>query len=111
MFYATHDSDEFHINQNAHIEKFNTREDAESYLRSIYDPREWIVEVETGFFGDCWIKTMSAPKVGDDYLSPFSFTQITVRAPGQHPGGHGYWIEPRCDVLIARLRPTNGGAL
>lgn len=106
MFYATLDSEAGHINQNAYIAKFKTREEAEEYLRSTYDPSEWTVEVEEGFFGDCWIKAHDKPKVGADYLSPFSFTQLSVRAPGQHPGGFGYWIEPRVDVLIAIARPV-----
>lgn len=106
MFYATHDSEDFHIDQNAHIAKFETRDAAEEYLRSAYDPSEWTVEIETGFFGDCWIKTMNAPKIGDSFLSPFSYAQLSIRAPGQHPGGKQYWIEPRSDVLIARPVPV-----
>lgn len=101
MFYATNDSEDGHINQDAYIAKFETLAEAEAYLRSGYDPSEWTVEIEAGFFGDCWIKTMNAPKIGDNFLSPFSYTQLSVRAPGQHPGGKQFWIEPCVDVLIA----------
>ena len=105
MFYATLDSEDFHINETAYIAKFDTRAEAEDYLRGAYDPSEWTVQIETGHFGDCWLKTSNAPKVGGNFLSPFSYTQLSVRAPGQHPGGKQYWIEPRVDVLIARAIP------
>lgn len=106
QFYATRDSEDGCISQEAHIVKFATRAAAEEYLRAGYDPAEWSVDVQNGSFGDCWIKAVNAPKVGDHFIAPFSYTQLVVVRPGQHPGGRQFWIEPRCEVLVATLRPV-----
>lgn len=101
-FYATIDAEEGTINQNADIVSFDTRAEAEAYLRSGYDATEWAVEIEEGRFGDCWIKCHSEPK--DAYsvdVAPFVLEDLTVRAPGQHPGGRQWWLEPQAEVLVA----------
>ena len=104
MFYATHDSEDGCISQNAHIAKFATRAEAEAYLRNGFDPAEWEVEVEDGSFGDCWVKFHNAPRVGDTALAPFSYPQLSILRPGQHPGGKQFWITPRSEVLVAKPR-------
>lgn len=107
-FYATLDADQTDIQENAYIAVFDTREDAEEYLRSQVDPAEWSVEIEGGSFGDCWIKCHNEPV--DRYsvdIAPFAFEDLIIRAPGQHPGGRQWWIEPRVEVLVAVLSPLD----
>lgn len=109
IFYATNDTNgEGSISRDAHIVKFATREEAEAYLLrgfDIADLREegLTVVIETGGFGDCWIKSHDAPRPGSFWISPFSYTQLYVQRPGQHPGGRFYWTTPRADVLVASL--------
>lgn len=101
--YATLDSDGPNIIEGAHIEAFDSRESAVEYLLSAYRGGDWDRDsavIEEGTFGDCWIKDRAVPKVGDPHLSPFSFTQIIVQHPGQHPGGAYYWITPRQEILV-----------
>lgn len=101
VFYATRDSEDGSIHQDAHIEKFASRAEAEAYLRNGFDHSEWAVDVEDGRYGDCWVKFQNAPRVGDASLSPFTYNQLSILAPGQHPGGKQYWITPRVEVLVA----------
>lgn len=100
-FYATRDSEDGYINEDAHVAVFDTRAEAEAYLRDGFDSTEWAVDVEDGRYGDCWMKFQNAPRVGDTSLSPFTYNQLSILAPGQHPGGKQYWITPRPDVLVA----------
>lgn len=110
VFYATHDTDgEGSIGQNADIVKFASRDEAEAYLRRPFDTAELAEEgltvaIDTGSFGDCWIKSQAAPRVGEPWIAPFRRSQLYVQRPGQHPGGFGYWITPRADVLVALVR-------
>lgn len=104
-FYATTDCDhDTTISGSAHIAKFNTRAEAEAYLAEPFagnlEPGQ-TVEVQAGRFSDCWIKSHRAPKIGDKMIEPFSFTDISILRPGQHPGGNLYWIEPTREVLVA----------
>jgi hypothetical protein len=109
IFYATHDTDgEGSINENAHIVKFATREEAEVYLRSPFDLADLVeeglaVQIVVGRFFDCWIKSQAAPRVGETWIAPFSRSQLYVQRPGQHPGGRGYWTTPSADVLVATV--------
>ncbi|MBV8973393.1 MAG: hypothetical protein JO290_14000, partial [Sphingomonadaceae bacterium] len=81
-FYVTHDTDgEGSISQDATIFKFATREEAVAYLRSPFDDADLAeeglaVEIGTGGFSDCWIKSQNAPRVGDPRLAPFSRSQL-----------------------------------
>jgi hypothetical protein len=103
-FYATLDSEDGSIQEDAHIVKFDTRAEAEAYLRDGYDPAEWAVDIKDGGYSDCWMKFQNAPRVGDAALAPFSYTQLSILRPGQHPGGKQYWITPRSEVLVAMPR-------
>jgi hypothetical protein len=101
-FYATRDSDGLFISQDADIRAFNSREDAVQYLLSSYGS-EWNkdgVVIEAGSFGDCWTKSHEAPRVGGHRFSPFSYTQLIIQRPGQHPGGKMFWTTPSPDVLV-----------
>lgn len=103
-FYATLDFDET-IAENAHVEAFDTRAAAEAYLRAPFSADEWTVGIDDGRFSDCWIKLYSAPDftlVRD--FEPFGADDLIVRAPGQHPGGRQWWIEPRAEILVAILK-------
>lgn len=111
IFYATHYSDDFSISQNADISKFATREEAEAFLRNAFDHADLAEEgltvtIEAGSFGDCWIKSQAAPKVGETWIAPFSRSQLYVQRPGQHPGGRQYWTTPIVEVLVARVVPN-----
>lgn len=108
MIYATQDSNDGSITENADISKFATRAEAEAFLIQGLDLEEWEISFEFGRFSDCWIKSHSAPKVGDHWLSPFSRAAVNVAKPGQHPGGKRYWITPQADILVAVLRPIYG---
>jgi hypothetical protein len=76
------------------------------------DRREWDVEtaeIAPGGYGDCWMKWMKAPRVGNpgagEGYAPFSYTQLIVQAPGTHPGGRFWWITSSPDVLtVAEIK-------
>lgn len=102
-FYATTDSDGGYISEDAYIVVFATEQEAREYLLRGYDPEYWNLEssvIETGSWGDCWTKSLNAPRVGEPWLLPFSYTQVHVQRPGQHPGGKEYWTTPKVDVLV-----------
>ncbi len=103
-FYATIDAEDGIISQNADIFAFDTRADAEAYLRQGFDEAEWAVKIEDGRFSDCWIKCGSQPDEDHIDFAPFALEDCSVRGPGQHPGGHCWWIEPRAEVLVPAPR-------
>jgi len=103
MFYATHDSEEGRIFQNAYIAAFTTREEAVAYLMAAFDAADWNHDsavIDAGRYGDCWIKVHRAPGEAESYFAPFTADQLSILAPGQHPGGRAWWIEPAADVLV-----------
>jgi hypothetical protein len=106
-FYATADSDEGRIVVNATIEKFVSERAAREWLLYVYRDAldEFDVEIVPGTFGDCWMKLLGKPKIGDRWLAPFSYRQLHIDRPGSHPGGNFFWITPRPDVLVAVLTP------
>jgi hypothetical protein len=103
-FYATRDADGRDIQRDADISVFATKAEAEAFLREPYTAGngwdEGSVVIEVGQFGDCWIKSMEAPKVGQSWIAPFSYMQLLIQRPGEHPGGKMYWTTPRPDVLV-----------
>lgn len=106
MYYATLDSDDGRIAEDAAIVKFSSREDAETFLRMQFDLGELalqniIVEIEEGRFSDCWIKSFEPPHVGTRWIAPFSRAQLYIQRPGDHPGGRQYWTTPKPTVLVA----------
>jgi len=49
-----------------------------------------------------WIKVLGEP-VGEqlaDMVAPLSVDEVNVRAPGTHPGGNFWWIEPSADIYF-----------
>lgn len=102
-FYTTNDADGDRITQNAGIDVHNSEAEARAALLRAYDPKEWdhaSAVIEPGSFSDCWIKTFQKPRIGDPLLTPFSYRQVTIQAPGSHPGGKMYWVTPDVDVLV-----------
>lgn len=100
--YATHDADGGDIHLSADIYRFGTEAEARAWLLAPYDPAEWdraTAKIGPGRFGDCWIKTTDPVRVGASLLDPFTYTQVYVARPGQHPGGRVYWVTPTVDVL------------
>ena len=105
--YATLDNDGRYICRDANIRVFDRLEYAEKYLHDA-NPTEWLdeglkIQITEGSFGDCWMKVRKAPKVGDSLLTPFNFNAVSIQAPGTHPGGSGYWLTPRPEILVATL--------
>lgn len=103
MIYATTDSEDGRISSSADILAFETEAAAREYLLSAYPTDEWdhaTAVIEPGRFGDCWIKVHSAPGDDEPYFAPFTRDDLIILAPGQHPGGKAWWIEPRERVLI-----------
>ena len=108
--YATKDSDGGRISENATILAFASEQEARAYLLKGYDAADWDMasaEIGAGCYGDCWVKVHSAPHVDRDELiaglfdgAPFTADQLAVQAPGQHPGGRAWWIEPTEEVLV-----------
>ena len=101
--YATQDYDGERIEQNAHIAAFETMDDARAYLLTHYAVGEWDIStavIEPGGYGDCWIKSTDAPSPDSTWITPFTFDQLYVQRPGQHPGGQRFWTTPTVDVLI-----------
>jgi hypothetical protein len=106
-FYATQDAADGKIFRDATIRKFATEAEARAYLLQGYDPKEWdlsTAEIGPGDYRDCWMEWMKAPRVGNpgagDGYAPFTFNQLFIQHPGQHPGGRFWWITPAVDVLI-----------
>lgn len=102
MFYATHHSDGGRIQPNADIIPFDTREEAEAWLRSAYGS-EWdqaTIKIEPGHWGDCWIKTIADPMETWLDVLPFTLDDVNIHRPGSHPGGPFYWLTPWADVLV-----------
>lgn len=104
--YATRDADaDGYIEEDARIFTFESLPAAEAYLREQYEGSDIIVTaIEPGAYGDCWFKTLKKPEPRD--YRPFGEDDVILRGPGGHPGGYGWWVEPRPDVLVAvgRLR-------
>ena len=101
-FYATQDFDGHHIEENAEIAVFDSRAEAETYITAACHLEDgWTVAIEEGNFSDCWIKSHRKPSVGDHMLKPFTFTDVYVARPGQHPGGNVYWVTPSREILVA----------
>ena len=115
MIYATQDGDDDFIARDADIRKFATEAEAAEWLLRPYRGAGWKMEtasIEPGRFGDCWITTTNRPKIGDAMLAPFSYTQLHIQRPGEHPGGRQYWITPRVDVLVvARIEADPEGEI
>ena len=101
--YATLDADtDGSIHLNADIYRFGSVIEARAWLLAPYDPAEWnlaAAKIGPGRFGDCWIRTIDPVRVGASLLNPFTYTQVRVARPGQHPGGRDYWVTPAVDVL------------
>ena len=102
------------INRNAVINKFATTDAAREYLLAGYDPTEWdtidAVIAPCTDYGDAWIKSISRPTIGCHWIAPFSYNQLRIERPGQHPGGKFYWITPVVDVLVLGEIQEIGGA-
>ena len=47
-----------------------------------------------------WIKVSDRPSADQlaDWVAPLSADDVVVKAPGTHPGGNAYWIEPVANV-------------
>lgn len=100
--YATVDADGRRIAEHASIAEFDTREEAEKYLLSAFDECDRSsFKITWGDFGDCWFKAIDNPAGKDWQFEPFTEDQVSIRRPGQHPGGNFYWVTPRPDVLVA----------
>lgn len=103
--YATEDADSGTIAAGATIRRFDTEAEARVYLLRGYTPDQWdlaTVEIGPGRFSDAWQKWGKRPRLGDSRLAPFSYRQLSILGPGQHPGGFGYWVTPDPDVLVVQ---------
>lgn len=104
-YYATHDNDGVSIAQNAEIYAFDTKEEMVVFLKSGYpEVNGWNPEsivIESGWFGDCWIKHPKYKELKEYVVAPFDLDQVTIREPGTHPGNSEYrWISPNPEVMI-----------
>ena len=106
--YATRDFDDGCAQSKAHIEMFRNEADARAWLLRDYDARDWAVEtaviapVES--WGDCWIKLYAEPRYGS--VPPWPFTwhnQVSIKKPGEHPGGREYWVTPSASVTVLAI--------
>ena len=107
-FYATGDSANGIIAQNAKIEQFDSRAAAEAYLATLYVPGLADGEglaFETGDFEGCWVVRHDRKEVEAlDYAEgPFERDDLTIWPPGQHLGGKAWWVTPSPEVLIAMV--------
>lgn len=110
MIYATRDAEDGTISENAHIQAFATEDEARRWLLAGFDDSEWDLagaEFGDGRCDDCWIKVHSKPEIEGDRLvagicdfSPFLADELIVQAPGQHPGGRAWWIQPSPPVMV-----------
>lgn len=108
-FYATIDSDENgYVLEDAHIIKFSSFEEVEEFFSHCYQSfeDEWAVKIVPGIFADCWKKApcLQMIGIGSAFLRPFSYRQLSILEPGQHPGCHGWWVTPKPDVYVPLLK-------
>lgn len=97
MFYATHDADNGTIAERATIRSFSTREEAVAYLLEPFDSSDWdhgTAVIEAGRFGDCWQKRHFEVSESDFDID------VSIQAPGQHPGGRYWWVTPTDKILV-----------
>ena len=111
MYYVTTDSllsEGEPILENAEIEEYQTYYEARDYLLDSFTEVEegFEIRIITGHFDDCWLKTHGPPRSDNTDIGPFSWTDVVIQPPGQHPGGFGYWITPIPPVLVAKLVKT-----
>lgn len=100
--FATMDADGVEIHENAEIRAFDTPEEAKVWLLSCFDAEDYDLEtavIDDGEWGDCWFKSGGPPQDGDA-IKPFALDDLSVKKPGQHPGGDVYWITPYAPVLV-----------
>ena len=104
MYYVTMDSEGERILGNAKIEKYQKYGEARDYLLDSFTEVEegFKIKIVPGCFDDYWIKTHGPPQSDNTCIDPFSWTDVTVRSLGQHPGS-GYRITPIPQVLVAKL--------
>lgn len=112
MIYASMDSDDGHIAENAYIQAFDTVEEARAWLSSPFDrDGGWDVatlQIGEGRYHDCWVSTHTEPDLKQHYFAPFTPDQLRVQRPGQHPGGKAWWIEPSEEVLVVtHIKPLD----
>lgn len=101
MFYATKDSSEGKIEENAKILAFNSIEEARQYIISDFGD-EWDIsqaQISPGRFGDYWFSAHKDIQESYD-LGPFTPDQILSQKPGTHPGGNRFWFEPKEPVYV-----------
>jgi hypothetical protein len=106
--YATQDYYGDRIEHDAFIACFDTEAEAREYLLAPYRHDDWDIstaEIAPGRFSDCWIKTHYKPQIeaGLYDCAPFSPDELSVRGPGEHPGGRQWWITPTPDVLVVAI--------
>lgn len=112
--YFTFDVDD-NIKENADIKGFNNRKQVLVYIKENYDdlkdcPDDVLRDMLTDEyrFGDCWIRVWGGKPVPcESYYSPFSYTQLHIEGPGQHPGGKCYWITPKPDIMVLDYEKVN----
>lgn len=101
--YATQDYDGDRIERDAAVVKFDTLADATAWLLKSWHADEWdraTAVIAPGQFSDAWLKRMARPRVAGRGFEPFSYTQLQIQSPGEHPGGRQYWVTPWPDVLV-----------
>ena len=102
MIYATDNSDGVDIHRSASIIAFDTQAAALAFLLAPYSGPAWDTSkarLETGRFGDCWLKSWSGPFEPDQY-APFDAADMYFADPGDHPAGRQWWATPRVDVYV-----------
>jgi len=62
----------------------------------------WLIEGWERVDLNEWIKVSDQPTDEQlaDWVAPLSVDDVNVRAPGTHPGGREYWIEPWADIYF-----------
>lgn len=109
--YLTFDAEGCHIAKCAEISSHRDMDAALAAARNVYAYSDFeVAGLEPGSFGDCWIKLYSDPRTDDGKIAPhidtrpFTAQEMMVLAPGQHPGGRAWWIEPGVTVYVPILR-------
>ena len=64
--------------------------------------QDWLIEGWERVDLPEWIKVADKPTDEQlaDWVAPLSVDDVNVRAPGTHPGGKEYWIEPWADIYF-----------
>ena len=92
FFFVVDDSDQAEVQ----VYAADTQQDAHQH--AVHEG--WLIEGWERVDLPEWIKVSDKPTDEQiaDWVAPLKADDVVVKAPGTHPGGNAWWIEPSADV-------------